>query len=495
MSENILKVTRVKKYFGGVKALDGVDLVIKKGEIHCLAGENGCGKSTIINVISGFYTPDAGTVEIDGKEYTKLTTQQAIEAGVQVIYQDLSVFPNLTVRENLAITMEKSSGRKFVSKKRFDEIAKRALSKINFKADLDEYVENLTVADKQMIAISRALLYDAKLIIMDEPTTAITQKEVKNLFNVIRGLQKDGISVLFVSHKLDEVFEIADQFTIFRSGHNVYSGPTRELTQALFTHYMTGRDIQEQVYRYKDQDSDKVLEVKNLSLRDGFKDCSFSIKKGEILGITGLLGSGRTELAETIFGVHKADSGEIFLNGKKVSFRNVGEAMDAGIGYVPPERNVMGLFMGQSISDNISVTRWKDCRKHGLMDQKAIDSIVNTWVDNLSIKIGKPTDSMRTLSGGNAQKCVLAKWLALDLKVLILSGPTVGVDIGAKYDIYNLTKQLAESGLAVIIISDDIREVLMNCNRVLIMRRGHLADERPTEGLDEETLSRLSVEN
>ena len=495
MSENIIKITGVKKYFGGVKALDGVDLVTKKGEVHCLAGENGCGKSTIINVISGFYTPDAGTIEIDGKEYTKLTTQQAIEAGVQVIYQDLSVFPNLTVRENLAITMEKSSGKKIVSKKHYDEIAKKALSTINFDVDLDEYVENLTVADKQLIAIARALLYDAKLIIMDEPTTAITQKEVKNLFEVIRGLQKKGISVLFVSHKLDEVFEIADHFTIFRSGHNVYSGPTKELNQALFTHYMTGRDIEEEPFTYVEKTGAKtVLEVKNLSLKDGYKDCSFSIKEGEILGITGLLGSGRTELAETIFGIHQADSGEIILDGQQVSFKSVEDAMEHGIGYVPPERNVMGLFMDQSISDNISVTRWNDCKSGVLMNQGAIDSLVDRWVGELSIKIGSAADNMRTLSGGNAQKCVLAKWLALDLKVLILNGPTVGVDIGAKYDIYNLTKKLAEKGLAVIIISDDIREVLLNCNRVLIMRRGHLVDERLTKDLDEETLSKLSIE-
>ena len=495
MSENIIKITQVKKYFGGVKALDGVDLIIKKGEVHCLAGENGCGKSTIINVISGFYTPDAGTIEIDGKEYTKLTTQQAIEAGVQVIYQDLSVFPNLTVRENLAITMEKSSGAKFVSKKRFDEIAKRALATIDFKVDLDEYVENLTVADKQLIAISRALLNNAKLIIMDEPTTAITQKEVKNLFKVIRDLQSRGIAVLFVSHKLDEVFEIADHFTIFRSGHNVYSGPTKDLTQALFTHYMTGRDIEETAFAYEEKkDAKTVLEVKNLSLANGFKNCSFSIKQGEILGITGLLGSGRTELAETIFGIHKPDSGEIYLEGQKVEVKNVQDAMRMGIGYVPPERNVQGLFMDQSISDNISVTRWPEHQKGLLMDQASIDASVDHWVDELSIKIGSPFDNMRTLSGGNAQKCVLAKWLSLDLKVLLLNGPTVGVDIGAKYDIYTLTKSLAEKGLAVIIISDDIREVLMNCNRVLIMRQGHLVDERLTADLDEQTLSALSVE-
>lgn len=495
MSENIIKITQVKKYFGGVKALDGVDLVIKKGEVHCLAGENGCGKSTIINVISGFYTPDEGTIEIDGKVYSKLTTQQAIDAGIQVIYQDLSVFPNLTVRENLAITMEKSSGRKFVSKKRFDEIAKRALSTIDFKVDLDEYVENLTVADKQLIAISRALLNNAKLIIMDEPTTAITQKEVKNLFKVIRDLQSRGIAVLFVSHKLDEVFEIADQFTIFRSGHNVYSGPTKDLTQALFTHYMTGRDIEEKSFEYVEKPNAKtVLEVKNLSLTNGFKNCSFSIKEGEILGITGLLGSGRTELAETIFGIHKAESGEIYLDGQKIEINGVQDAMKKGIGYVPPERNVEGLFMDQSIADNISVTRWPEHQKGLFMDQNSIDESVSHWVNELSIKIGKSEDNMRTLSGGNAQKCVLAKWLSLDLKVLILNGPTVGVDIGAKYDIYTLTKKLAAQGLAVIIISDDIREVLMNCNRVLIMRQGHLVDERLTKDLDESTLSSLSVE-
>lgn len=496
MSENMIKITGVKKYFGGVKALDGVDLVVKKGEVHCLAGENGCGKSTIINVISGFYTPDAGTIEIDGKVYSKLTTQQAIDAGVQVIYQDLSVFPNLTVRENLALNMEVAGGKKFVSKKRFQEIAVEALSKIDFKVDLDEMVENLTVADKQLIAISRALLNNAKLIIMDEPTTAITYKEVENLFKVIRELQKKGIAVLFVSHKLDEVFEIAEHFTIFRSGKNVFSGKTEELDEQKFTYYMTGRDIQEEPFRYHARpDAKTVLEVKNLSLANGFADCSFSLREGEILGITGLLGSGRTELAEAIFGYHAAESGEILIDGKKVEIRSVKDGIANGIGYVPPERNVQGLFMEQSIADNISITSWK---KHsnslGFVDEKSIDESVNHWVQELSIKINDTGDDMRTLSGGNAQKCVLAKWLSLDLKVLILNGPTVGVDIGAKYDIYKLAKKLVENGLAVIIISDDIREILSNCNRVLVMKQGRLVAERMTGELDEVSLSALSVE-
>lgn len=496
MSENIIKITGVKKYFGGVKALDGVDLVVKKGEVHCLAGENGCGKSTIINVISGFYTPDAGTIEIDGKVYSKLTTQQAIDAGVQVIYQDLSVFPNLTVRENLALNMEVAGGKKLVSKKRFNEIALEALSKIEFKVDLDEMVENLTVADKQLIAISRALLNNAKLIIMDEPTTAITYKEVENLFKVIRELQKKGIAILFVSHKLDEVFEIAEHFTIFRSGKNVFSGKTEELDEQKFTYYMTGRDIQEEPFRYAAKsDAKTVLEVKKLSLTNGFADCSFSLKEGEILGITGLLGSGRTELAEAIFGYHAAESGEIFVDGKKVEIRSVKDGIANGIGYVPPERNVQGLFMEQSIADNISITSWKNhSTALGFVKEKSIDESVNHWVQELSIKINDTKDDMRTLSGGNAQKCVLAKWLSLDLKVLILNGPTVGVDIGAKYDIYKLAKKLAENGLAVIIISDDIREILSNCNRVLVMKQGRLVAERMTSELDEVSLSALSVE-
>jgi len=496
VSDNIIKIKDVKKYFGGVKALDGVDLEIRKGEIHCLAGENGCGKSTIINVISGFYTPDSGTIEIDGKTYTKLTTQQAIDAGIQVIYQDLSVFPNLTVRENLAINMEVANGKKFVSRKRYNEIALQALSKIDFKVDLDENVENLTVADKQLVAISRALLNNAKLIIMDEPTTAITQKEVKNLFKVIRDLQKQGIAVLFVSHKLDEVFEIAQQFTIFRSGKNVFSGPTSELDEKKFVYYMTGREINEEPFVYEEKAGAKtVLDVRHLSLSNGFADCSFSLKEGEILGITGLLGSGRTELAETIFGRHQPDSGEIYIEGEKVTFHSVQDAIDKGVGYVPAERNIQSLFMDQSIANNISITRWKDhAGRFGFMKERSVEDSVNHWVKELSIKVGNIEDTMRTLSGGNAQKCVLAKWLSLDLKILILNGPTVGVDIGAKYDIYKLTKKLAAEGLAVIIISDDIREILSNCNRVLVMRQGRLVEERQTAGLDEASLSALAIE-
>ena len=493
MSDYIIKATNIRKYFGGVKALDGVSLEIKKGEIHCLAGENGCGKSTIINIISGFYTPDDGIIEIDGQQYDHMTPQLAIASGIQVIYQDLSLFPNLTVRENLALNMEVAAGRKFVNKKRMNRIAEAAVAKLGLDIDLDETVENLTFGMRQMIAISRALLNDAKLIIMDEPTTALTKREVKTLFKLIKQLQGQGIAVLFVSHKLDEVFEIAERFTIFRNGKNVATGNTKDLNQDKFTFYMTGREIVSTRFEYTAENAPVVLEVKNLSLANGFKDVSFELKKGEIVGITGLLGSGRTELAETLFGYHAAEAGDIIIEGKKVNIGSIKDGIANGIGYLPSDRVTEGLFLAQPISDNISIEKWSDYSNVlGAVNRKKVDDMTRQWAKELSIMLHDIHDDVGTLSGGNQQKCVLAKWLALDLKVLILNGPTVGVDIGAKFDIYELVKRLAKQGLTVIIISDDLPEVLTNCNRVMVMQSGRLAATLSTQGLEESRLVELA---
>lgn len=493
MSDYILKATGIKKYFGGVKALDGVNLSIRKGEVHCLAGENGCGKSTIINVISGFYTPDGGTLEIDGEVFDHMTPQTAINSGIQVIYQDLSLFPNLTVQENLALNMEVASGRSIVNKSRMRQTAQAALAKINLDVDLDELVENLTFGMRQMIAISRALLNDARLIIMDEPTTGLTKKEVDTLFRLIRDLQSRGIAILFVSHKLDEVFEIAERYTIFRSGKNVAEGSTRELDQDKFTYYMTGREIVSKRFSYQDDAAPTVLEVNHLSLDHGFRDVSFSLKKGEIVGITGLLGSGRTELAEALFGYHHPQSGEIKINGQKIEINSISDAIENGIGYLPPDRVTEGLFLSQSIADNISAKKWDEyANVFGAVDQKKIEEMAHYWEKELSIALHDVEAPVGTLSGGNQQKCVLAKWLAIDLNVLILNGPTVGVDIGAKFDIYERVRKLAGEGLTVLIISDDLPEVLTNCNRVMVMRQGRLAATLSTQDLDESTLADLA---
>ena len=309
--ENILEVKGIKKSFGGVHALKGVDLTIKKGETHCLAGENGCGKSTIIKVISGFYKPDEGRIQVDGKDYPTMTPTEAIKAGIQVIYQDFSIFPNLTVIENLAFNQVLANKKKFVNRKEFRRIAEEAVAKINFNVDLDALVETLPVADKQLIAISRALLDNAKLIIMDEPTTALTKKEVRRLFDIIEKLKASGVTILFVSHKLDEVFEISDSITILRSGENVISCPVSEMNEEKFTYYMTGRHFEDNKKEKEERKIGKiVLEAKNLSA-PGFENVSFDLHEGEILGITGQLGSGRTELSLALSGMLKPTAGTI----------------------------------------------------------------------------------------------------------------------------------------------------------------------------------------
>ena len=495
MSENILCVKNIKKSFGGVHALKGVDLTIKKGETHCLAGENGCGKSTIIKVISGFYKPDEGTIEIDGKEYTNMSTADAIAAGIQVIYQDFSIFPNLTVMENLAFNQVLAEKKKFVNKREFRKIAEEAVKKINFDVDLDARVETLPVADKQLIAISRALLHNAKLIIMDEPTTALTKKEVTRLFGIIEELKKEGITILFVSHKLDEVFEISDSITILRSGQNVYKCPAKEMTEEKFTYYMTGRNIDTtDVKEVKDfSKSDKVLEVKNLSAK-GFEHVSFDLHAGEILGIAGQLGSGRTELSLALFGMLKPTNGSISVSGETVHLKNVAEAQKNGIALVPEDRLTEGLFLPQSIYKNISVTSLKEISgAFGVVKEAAQKELSAHWVKEIEVATKDHTLPVQTLSGGNQQKVVLARWLATHPKILILNGPTVGVDIGAKYDIHKLLRELAKGGMAVLVVSDDVAEITALCDRALIMKAGRMTGEFKGEELTDDNLYKSTI--
>lgn len=489
MSEYLLKATDISKSFAGVKALDGVSLEIKPGEIHCLAGENGCGKSTLIKVISGVHKPDSGVIEFNGKTYTEIAPLEAIAMGIQVIYQDFSIFPNLTVMENLAFNTELAVGRKFVNKKRMREIAKEALSKINFNMELDRLVGTLTVAEKQMVAICRALMFDAKLIIMDEPTTALTKKEVRALFDIILKLKAQGIAILFVSHKLNEVFEISERFTIFRSGKLIVSGSTAELDDKKFSFYMTGREFDNSrfVPQYKAEKA--LLEVKNLSVEGAFENVSFNLNRGEILGITGLLDSGRTELSLSLFGLRPITGGKIIKDGREISIRNPREAIENGIGYVPEDRLSEGLFLAQPISDNMVIAKIDQLAGAlSIVDRKACEAETENWIRELAIKTANRKKNCSSLSGGNQQKVVLAKWLACKPDVLILNGPTVGVDIGSKHDIHKILQGLADQGMAVIIISDDLPEVLENCSNLIVMKAGSIVAELDPAQTDEATV-------
>ena len=489
MSEYLLKAVDISKSFAGVKALTGVSLEIKPGEIHCLAGENGCGKSTLIKVICGVYRPDSGYIEFNGKKYNHITPLESIAMGIQVIYQDFSIFPNLTVMENLAINTELAAGRKFVNKRHMRQVAKEALSKINFEMDLDRLVGTLTVAEKQMVAICRALMFNAKLIIMDEPTTALTKKEVRALFDIILKLKAQGIAILFVSHKLNEVFEISERFTIFRSGKLIVSGNTADLDDKKFSYYMTGREFENEKFKPSYQSTENVLEVKHLTLPGAFTDVSFGLRRGEILGITGLLDSGRTELALALFGLRRAKSGEIWKDGKQVTIHSVTDAIANRIGYVPEDRLSEGLFLSQSIADNIVISEIDQLSKAlSIVDRKATAAEIDKWVKEMAIATPDPKNACSTLSGGNQQRIVLAKWLACKPDVLILNGPTVGVDIGSKHDIHKILQRLADQGMAVIIISDDLPEVLENCSDLLVMKGGKIVAKLDPAQADEATV-------
>lgn len=490
MAQALLKAVDINKSFAGVHALKNVSLEIMPGEIHCLAGENGCGKSTLIKIISGVYERDSGTIEFNGKSLGKIAPIDAIMNGIQVIYQDFSVFPNLTVMENLALNTELAAKRRIVSKKRMRQIAEEAVAKINFHVDLDALVGTLSVAEKQMVAISRALMFNAKLIIMDEPTTALTKKEVQALFKIITKLKEQGIAILFVSHKLDEVFEISERFTIFRSGELVVTGNTTDLDDQKFTYYMTGREFNNNTFKAEKVTELPVMELRNLSLEGHFADISFQVKGGEILGITGLLDSGRTELALAMFGIKPASSGEILRNGKAVRLGSVQDAVSHKIGFIPEDRLSEGLFLTQSIADNIVISEIDHMKtKIGTLDAQARQAEIDQWVKELAIKTPNPDNACSTLSGGNQQRIVLAKWLACHPEVLILNGPTVGVDIGSKHDIHAILQKLAqESGMGIIIISDDLSEVLQNCSRVLVLKNGRITFEGSTEGLKELTI-------
>jgi len=476
MEKILLEAKGIKKSFGGVHALQGVDFKVHKGEILCLAGENGCGKSTLIKVVSGAHDADEGEVVINGHKYTSLTPQDSMREGIQIIYQDFSIFPNLTVAENIAINWEIQGKKKLVSWKKIEEIARKAMDNLGITLDLYLPVERLSVANKQVVAICRALLDNAKLIIMDEPTTALTSKEVARLFEIIKLLQKKGIAIVLVNHKLEEVYDIVERITILRNGKNVADGPIDEFDEVRFIECMTGRAIEKKSYRPDLQSTVEIFRVEKLKREGAFENVSFTMHKGEILGITGLLGSGRGEIGEALFGITPATGGQVFIGGEQITIRNVQDAIRGGISYVPDDRLTQGLFLEQSIGLNTVIAAIRKYCKQFFLSYEAMESGMTNWIKELNIAAPSSKPPIKTLSGGNQQKVVLAKWLDTNPKILILNGPTVGVDVGSKSDIHDILRELAAQGIGIIIISDDLPELEQNCSSVIIMKQGKMAD-------------------
>ena len=495
MSDILLRLSDINISFSGVQILKNVNLTVNKGEIHCLIGENGSGKSTIVKIISGVYKPDSGKLEMGGKARSSMTARESMEEGIQIIWQDFSLFPNLTVFENIALNQDLYNKKKLVHQKERRELARKALSLIGVTMDLDTPVEALSVANKQQVAIARALLNDVNLIIMDEPTTALTKKEVKALFRVIKQLQGQGMSILFIGHKLDEVYDISETFTIIRNGEVVKEGDTKDFNDKDFVYYMTGRKIEESLYVVSDTAADRppVFETRNLSLKNEFENISLHVRAGEILGITGLLGSGRTELALSIYGVHPATGGEILVDGRPVVIGSIEDAMKQGIVYLPEDRIAEGLCMRRSIVHNVHMSTLDKFRKDGRgpLDHDALYEDTLKWVEKFHIVAADVENPVQTLSGGNAQKVVISRLMSMDPKVLILNGPTVGVDVGAKFDIHKEIRRIAQEGVAVILISDDISEVYANCNRIMVMQKGRITREMANTEVSAEILGEM----
>ena len=483
-------VENVVKSFGGAKALAGVSLTVKSGEVHCIAGENGSGKSTLIKIMSGVHAPDSGLIRLGEKTFEALSPREAVREGVQVIFQDFSLLPNLTVAENIALPTYISKNSRFLSKKESKEIAQTALELIGIDIDINAPVAEISIASKQLIAIARATNLGVKMLFMDEPTTALTRKEIKRLFEVVEQIKARGVATVFVSHKIDEIQEICNTISILRNGELVADGLMKDFKRDAISEAMTGLNISEtRIAPALKPSSTKVIEVKKLSTKPTFSDVSFSIAPGEILGITGLLGSGRTELAEAIFGQYPIDSGEIIVEGKSISLNSSSAAIKAGIGYVPPDRLTQGLFLDQSILRNlVAVGIDQHQGRGGILAKKRLYEAGEKWIKDLRIKTKDSQNPVTSLSGGNQQRVVLAKWLAMNPHLMILNGPTVGVDIGSKREILEIIRDRAQEGMAFLVVSDDIPELIQICHRVLVIKNGLVSKEFSESELDENVL-------
>ena len=490
MTQPFLRMQQISKHYAGVTALDRVDFELEYGEIHCLVGENGSGKSTLIKIISGTVNPDPGSqIELEGEIIHTHKAIDAIDRGIQIIYQDLSLFPNLTVAENIALGEFVSAHRRLVSWKELRQIAQQAMGRIDVELDLDATVAEISMADQQLVAICRALTRDVKLIIMDEPTASLTRREVQSLLSVVLDMKAKGISTLFVSHKLNEVFQIADRISVLRDGKMVGVFPSNEINEEKLTHLMTGKEVKYQSFNPQKNGSMPILEVKNLCRESEYEDINLELYPGEILGITGLLGSGRTECALSLFGITQPDSGEIFFEQQPVKIESVQDAMTLGIAYVPEDRLVQGLINDQPVGDNLIITIIDSLvNRFKLLDKQRIKASIDRWVSELNIKIPSVASPARTLSGGNQQRVVLAKWISTNPKILILDGPTIGIDVAAKFSIHEIIRELAHQGIAIILISEEIPEVYNNCNRVLVMRKGLIIKEFITSMTTEEEI-------
>lgn len=493
MSEYILELDNITKEFPGVKALDSIQLKIRKGSVHGLMGENGAGKSTLMKIIFGIYTPDAGTIRFKGKELKVSGPKEAVKNGISMIHQELSPVPHMTVAENIFLGREFSFGKTgWVNNKRMVEESRKLFETLNINIDPATKMKDLSIANMQMVEIATAVSYNADLIIMDEPTSAITDKEVEQLFAIIRSLQAKGVSIIYISHKMDEIFKICDELTVFRDGQYIGTKPAKEIDENTLIQMMVGREIKQVFHKEKAELGEVILSVKNLSRKGKFHNVNFELRKGEILGIAGLMGAGRTEVIESIFGIDPPDTGEIYIKGKKVKIKNPQDAIKNKIALLTEDRKLTGAFLPLSIKENMIISNINRFLKGGYINNREVKEKCNEQVELLNIKTPHLDQLIMNLSGGNQQKVLLARWLLNDPDILILDEPTRGVDVGAKSEIHKLMSKLAQQGKAVIMISSEMPEILGMSDRIIVMHEGDKKGELGREEANQEKILEIA---
>lgn len=494
MTNNLaLQMTDIEKQFAGVYALKGVQLSLKKGEVHALLGENGAGKSTLIKILGGIYKADGGKIFINGNEIKIHSVKDASEHGISIIHQEIVLVPHISVTENIFLGREKLNKLGLKDMKRMNELAKDMIHSFGLDIDVTTKVSNLSIAQQQMVEIIKAVSFNAKIIVMDEPTSSLAEKEVEHLFQIIKKLQEKEVSVIYISHKLNELFAITDRITVLRDGSYIDTKITKETTMDELISLMVGRELTEYYTRSEHIIGETAFEIKNLNKKKVFSDVSFRIRKGEIVGFAGLVGAGRSEIMKAIFGVDSLDSGEIFINGEKVKIKSVGDAIQKKIALIPEDRKKEGLILSNSVDFNMTITIQDQYKKGIIVNETKKNEIVNKYLNAFSIKAASTRQIINNLSGGNQQKVVLAKWLATQPEILILDEPTRGVDVGAKAEIYTIIDKLANDGMAVLLISSELPELINMCDRIYVVSEGRITGELSRDEFSQQRIMYLAT--
>ncbi len=474
-AEYLLEVANVRKAFPGVLALDDVSFRLKRGHVHALMGENGAGKSTLMKIISGIYTPNSGSFKLKGQEIKLASPLDALRYGIAMIHQELNLMAYMTVAENIWIRREPLNALGFVRHDEMRRQTKALFERLDIGIDPETEVRDLSVASRQMVEIAKAVSYDSDILIMDEPTSALTDREVEHLFKIIRTLKAQGKGIVYITHKMNELFEIADEVSVFRDGHFVGEHAAADVTRDQIIHLMVGREITQMFPKETVPIGDVALSVKNLSLEGRFRDISFDLRKGEILGFAGLVGSGRSNVAETLFGVTPATSGTIAIDGKEIAIRSPGVAMDSGMAFLTEDRKESGCFLLLDVMANMQIALLRHGHSvAGFVKEREIEALCQQQKARLRVRTPDLEEPVLNLSGGNQQKVLIARWLMMKPRILILDEPTRGIDVGAKAEIHKLISELAGQGVAVMMISSEMPEVLGMSDRILVMHEGRM---------------------